>query len=95
MAAMAEVFIKFTQSEIQNEILYGLICTTRESSIWGTAHRRRRWLLEFTASEREACTRLFSQAHSWYLTKGVSDEVMMTMKTYGLWQKLGNFCASL
>jgi len=92
---MAEVFIIFTHDEIWKEIPYALICTTRESSIWETARRRRRWMLEFTASEREACIRLFSQAHSWYLTKGVPDKVMMTMKTYGLWQKLGKFCASL
>lgn len=92
---MAEVFINFTQAEIQNEIPYALICEARESSVWGTARRRRRWMLEFTASERETCTMLFSYAHSWYLTKGVPDKVMMTVKTYGLWQKLGHFCASL
>lgn len=92
---MAEVFIKLTHDEIQNQILYGVICTTRESSLWNTSRRKKRWALEFTASEREACTRLFRQAYSWYLTKGVPDEVMMSMKTYGLWQKLGYFCATL
>ena len=92
---MAEVFIHFTHDEIQKKIPYGLICETSEGSAWRTGRRRRRWLLEFTASEREACTRLFRQAHSWYLTKGVPDEVMMSVKTYGLWQKLGDFCASL
>lgn len=92
---MAEVFIEFTRDEIRKEIPYDLICETRESSAWKTGRRRRRWMLEFTASEREACTRLFRQAYSWYLTKGVPDKVMMSVKTCGLWQKLGYFCASL
>lgn len=92
---MAEVLIKFTHDEIQDQIPYALVCETRESSIWGTSRRRRRWMIEFDPSERDACTRLFSMSRTWYLVKGVPDEVMMSMKTYGLWQKLGAFCASL
>ena len=71
------------------------IIAARESSIWNTMRRRRRWKEEFTVQEREACTKLFSQAHTWYLVKGVPKSVTMTMKTYELWQKLGNFCGSL
>lgn len=92
---MAEFFIKFTRDEVCCKIPYGLICTTRESSIWDTGRRRRCWNIWFNEKEKAACTRLFRQAHSWYLTTGVPDEVMMSVKTYGLWQKLGGFCASI
>lgn len=92
---MAEFFIKFTRDEVCCKIPYGLICTTRESSIWNTGRRRVSWNAWFSESEKSACTRLFAQAHLWYLVKGVPDEVMMSTKTYALWRKLGAFCASI
>ena len=92
---MAEFFIKFMRDEVCCKIPYGLICTTRESSIWNTGRRRVSWNAWFSESEKSACTRLFAQAHLWYLVKGVPDEVMMSAKTYALWRKLGAFCASI
>ena len=89
---MAEFFIKFTRDEVCCKIPYGLICTTRESSIWNTGRRRVSWNAWFSESEKSA---LFAQAHLWYLVKGVPDEVMMSAKTYALWRKLGAFCASI
>ena len=92
---MAELFIRLTRDDVRGQIPFGLICETRESAIWSTGRRRRCWNIWFSEKEKAACTRLFRQARSWYLTTGVPDEVMMSVKTYGLWQKLGAFCASI
>ena len=92
---MAEMFTKLTREEIQDQIPYELICTVRETSVWNTSRRRRRYAAAFSEAERAACTRLFRNAHTWYLVTGVPDHVMMSMDTYQLWQKLGTFCALL
>lgn len=39
--------------------------------------------------------RLFRQAHDWTVGRGVPNEVTMTMKTFHLWRKLAEFCASI
>lgn len=93
---MAKFEIILQRQEIGESIPYALICTCRESgSIWNTLRRRRRWNAEFTEKEREAATRIFRQAHMWYLIKGVPDEVRMTVSTYNLWLKIADFCMSL
>lgn len=89
---MAEFMIEFTRDEVERLIPYRIVCETRESSVWDTMRRRRNWAAIFPESERNACKRLFSQAHTWYLVKGVPDTVTMSVKTYNLWQKLGVFC---
>lgn len=48
-----------------------------------------------TEQERTAATRLFNQSHRWLLTTGVPDTVRMTVQTFALWMKLGEFCASI
>lgn len=93
--ARCETFLVLTRDEVNLHIPYALVCMTRFGAHWGTGHRRRRWLEEFTQQEREAATRLFSLSHSWLLTTGVPDEVRMTPKTFALWKKLGNFCGSV
>ena len=92
---MAKLEIVFDYEEVHKNIPYSLICMTRESSVWGTMRRKRRWAAEFTEEERETAYRLFEQARRWTLVKGVPDTVRMSVKTYELWQKLGNFCGSL
>ena len=49
----------------------------------------------FTESERNACNRLHAQARTWYLHKGVPDEVVMKPTTLALWHKLAGFCCEL
>ncbi len=44
---------------------------------------------------REAAGRLFRMAHNWTVGRGVPDTVQMSRKTFHLWQKLGDFCASI
>lgn len=92
---MARLEIVMRYDEIRELIPYSLICTVRESSIWQTARRRRRWLAEFTEKEREAATRIFRSAHLWYLIKGVPEEVRMSTSTFNLWMKIADFCMSL
>lgn len=52
-------------------------------------------LADFSESEREAAGRLFRMAHDWTVGRGVPDTVQMSRKTFHLWQKLGDFCASI
>lgn len=85
----------FTGDEVRELIPYGLICETRYGCRWGTGKVRRAWLSTFTEKERAACSKLFSTSYSWFLTKGVPNEVHMMPETYKLWQKLGTFCASV
>ena len=92
---MAKVMFEFSQDEIRRMIPYGMICETRFGRYWETGNRRRRWLAEFSAEEREKCSRLFSLARTWHLVKGVPDSVTMSSGTLALWKKLEAFCASL
>lgn len=92
---MPKLEIVFDRDEIEQKLAYRLICETRESSVWDTGRRRRRWVTEFTYREREAAARIFAQAHSWYLVKGLHDSVRMSLGTLELWQKLEAFCGSL
>ena len=92
---MARLMIVLTGDEVREQIAYAMICETRESSIWNTMRRKRKWKMYFTDAERKAATNLFKLAHTWTLTKGVPNQVMMASSTYDLWQKLEGFCGSL
>lgn len=93
--ASVKINIVLSRDEVNSNIPYALICETRYGSLWETGRRRRRWLAEFTEAERETASRLFKLSHTWYLVKGVPDEVRMHHSTYALWLKLADFCASL
>lgn len=67
----------------------------RYGCTWSSGRRRRAWLADFTEEEREAAGRLFRMAHNWTVGRGVPDTVQMSRKTFHLWQKLGDFCASI
>lgn len=74
---------------------YALICETRYGARWNTTSRKRRWTAEFTEAERKAATRIFTQCHTWYLVKGIPDEIKMSLSTYQLWNKLAGFCCTI
>ena len=93
--AKCETYLVLTSEEVNARIPYALVCMTRFGAHWETSRRRRRWLEEFTEQERTAATRLFNQSHRWLLTTGVPDTVRMTVQTFALWMKLGEFCASI
>lgn len=92
---MEKVMLVLTSEEVHAGIPYAMVCMARYGKDWDTMHRKRRWKVEFTETERKAAIKLFSQSHDWLLGRGVPGEVKMTTKTFGLWQKLGDFCASL
>lgn len=92
---MANLYFEFSEDEIKHSIPYALICETRESSVWNTMKRKRAWAQQFTDAERDAASRIFSQAHAWTLTTGVPDKVKMSTRTYELWRKIAAFCASI
>lgn len=92
---MAKLEVILTADEVRANIPYMLICETKESSVWCTSKRRRRWNAEFTEAERNAASRLFTLAHTWALVRGVPEEVRMSLSTYALWGRLAAFCASI
>lgn len=92
---MAKRMMKLTVEEVRANIAYRLICFTRYGSAWDTGRRRRAWLADFTEEERRAASRLFKQARNWTVGRGVPDTVQMSRETFHLWQKLGDFCASI
>lgn len=90
------IMLHLSRDDIREQLPYELICTTRESSVWQTGKRRRKWIAEFSPAEREAATDIFRRSHSMFLTKGVPEEgILMSAKTYNLWQKIGIFCLEI
>ena len=92
---MAKLYISLNQDEIREHIPYAIVAETMSGARWNTGKRRRLMKQQFTEAEIEATYRLHRQAYSWYLVKGVPDEVKMTLNTYHLWIKLANFCYEL
>ncbi len=90
-----EIYLELSQEEVHREIPYAVICETRYGSRWDTSRRRRRWTAEFTEAERRAASELFPKAHNYYVGRGVPERVKMKPGTLRLWQKLGDFCASI
>lgn len=90
-----KTYLHMNSEEIQRLIPYGMIAETRFGRMWSTGKRRRRWAEEFTESERNYAETLFRMAERWYCVTGVPDDVKMTAKTLSLWQRIGDFCASL
>ena len=90
-----KLYISLNRDEIQEKIPYAVVAETMSGAYWNTGKRKRLMKQYFTESEIEAIYRLHKQAHSWYLVKGVPDEVKMTLYTYELWQRLASFCCML
>lgn len=90
-----KLYISLTHDEIQEQIPYAVVAETMSGAYWNTGKRKRLMKQYFTESEIEAIYRLHKQAYSWYLVKGVPDEVKMTLNTYQLWHKLADFCCML
>lgn len=90
-----EVYMALTREQINRNIPYQLVCETCGGSRWDTGTRKRRWEAEFSPAERRAADRLIRQAQTWTLKRGALASVKMPGAVYDLWQKLGDFCASL
>lgn len=92
---MAHLEVVLNRDDVHEQIPYAVICEIRYGSRWDTMRRKRRWMAEFTKEERDATYKLFPKAHNWYVGRGVPDLVRMSLSTYRLWQKLGDFCGTL
>ena len=92
---MAKLYLSLTHDDVLRMIPYGLIASTRYGGKWNTIRRKKLWDELFSESEKKSASRLFSTAKSWYVVKGVPDSVMMSIHTFDLWLKLGEFCASI
>ena len=83
---MAKLYVSLTPEEVLASIPYDLICMVRYG---------RSWQLDFTEDEKKAAGRLFRQSFEWTCGRGLSGTIRMTMNTFNLWRKLGEFCASI
>ena len=91
-----KLYIHLSHDEIQREIPYMIVAETTSRSIWNTGRRRRMMKVVFSPSEVEKIHKMSAQAKRWALTTGVpQDGVKMSLNTYNLWEKLGNFCGGL
>lgn len=90
-----ETYLELSREEIQNQIPYALVCETMSGARWNTGKRKRLMKQHFTETEREAISRMHKQAYSWYLVKGVPDELRITPHILALWHKLAAFCCEL
>lgn len=92
---MAKRMMKLTAEEVRANIPYDLICMVRYGCTWSSGRCRRAWLADFSESER----RPQGGCSAWLTTgtvgRGVPDTVQMSRKTLHLWQKIGDFCASV
>ena len=92
---MAKLYLSLTHDDVLRMIPYGLIASTRYGGKWNTRRRKNLWDEMFSESEKKSASRLFSTARSWYVVRGVPDSVLMSVHTFDLWLKLGEFCASI
>lgn len=91
--AKIDFIITFSSDEVNQKIPYALICQVRYGSMWNVSKNQREYEKKFTEEEREEAETIFRQAHKWYTTSGVPNQVSMLMRTFVLWLKLGEFCA--
>lgn len=90
-----ELYIELSRDEIREGLPYAIIAETASRAVWNTGRRKRLFKETFTPNQRDTCYRIIRQAHSWHLVKSCPDSVRLLPGTLLLWQKLGNFCASL
>lgn len=90
-----KTYLVLNRDEINQQIPYAVVCEVMSGAKWNTGKRKRLMKERFTETEREAICRLHKQAHSWYLKKGVPEELKLSVHTLLLWHKLANFCYEL
>lgn len=90
-----ETYLVLNRDEINQQIPYAIVCETMSGARWHTGKRKRLMKLTFTEAEINAINRLHRQAYSWYLVKGVPEELRITPHILALWHKLAEFCYEL
>lgn len=90
-----ETYLVLNRDEINRQIPYALVCETMSGACWNTGKRKRLMKQRFTETEIEAIYRMHKQARTWYLIKGVPDELRITPHILALWNKLAAFCCEI
>ena len=90
-----ETYLVLDRDEINQRIPYAVVCEGMSSSRWNTGKRKQLMKQRFTETEIDAIYRMHKQARSWYLVKGVPDELRIMPHTLALWQKLAAFCCEI
>lgn len=90
-----KMMLKLNQAEIKNNIPYMLIVETRYGCRWNTTKRKKMWTSEFTESERKLLSSWMPKFHRWCFVSGAPEEIIISLKTYSLLQRFGNFCMML
>ena len=90
-----ETYIILNRDEINQQIPYAVVCETMSGARWNTGKRKRLMKQQFTETEIDAIYRMHKQAYSWYLVKGVPEELRITPRILALWHKLAAFCCEI
>lgn len=90
-----ETYLILDRDEIHNRIPYAVVCETMSGARWNTGKRKRLMKQWFTETEIDAIYRMYKQARTWHLVKGVPDELRITPHILDLWQRLAAFCCSI
>lgn len=90
-----ETYIVLDRDEINKQIPYAVVCEIMCGSRWNTGKMKRLMKQQFTETEVNAIYRMYRQAYSCHLVKGVPDELRITPHILMLWQKLATFCCEL
>ena len=90
-----ETYLVLNRDEINQRIPYGVVCVGMSSARWNTGKRKRLMKQYFTQTEIDAIYRLHKQARTWYLIKGVPEELRITPHILALWHRLAAFCCEI
>lgn len=90
-----ETYIVMNRTEIEANIPYKIVAEVIGGAKWNTGRRKRLMNESFTLTERNAIYKIYSQARSWYLVKGLPDELRITPHILRLWHRLANFCCEI
>lgn len=91
----ATIVVTLNRDEVERELPYRIIVETFGGARWDTRKRRQLQKEWFTEQEERQLKKIYTLARSWYLIKGVPEEVQMTAKEILLFQKFADFCASI
>lgn len=90
-----ETYLVLSRDEINEKIPYAVVAETMSGARWNTGKRKRLMKQYFTETEIDAIYRMHKQAYSWYLVKGVPEELRITPHILALWHKLAAFCCEI
>ena len=90
-----ETYLVLDRDEINAQIPYAVVCEGMSGARWNTTKRVRLMKQRFTETEIDAIYRMHKQARTWYLVKGVPEELRIAPHTLALWHRLAAFCCEI